>query len=190
MTFRHASRIHLNSTVYETIVAAANRAAPDRETGGVLFGVRAGRDVCVIDVAEVPPARASRTWFETTEAARNQAIERFLKRECHDSPIGYVGTWHSHLGGVGASGVDLATLRMEALDAPDLIAMVVAVQRNGVRQLDGYIGHHRRVIDWHQRRRVRVPWTARVVVNIQPRAADHTSPGNGKPVGRGRSGTT
>ena len=140
MSFRRASRIRMSASAYETILAAASKAAPDQEAGGVLFGVRAGRDVCVIDVAEVPPARASRTRFETTETTRNEAIERFLERELHDSPVGYVGTWHSHLGKVGASGIDLATLRREARNAPDLIAMVVAIESGGAHQLEGYVG--------------------------------------------------
>jgi proteasome lid subunit RPN8/RPN11 len=144
----------------------AAAAAGRTETGGVLLGFRAGSDVWVTDALVVPADVATGTRYVSTETARDAAIARFQQKHPHDK-IGYVGTWHSHPGASRASPIDKRTLRSEAADAPDLVAMLIVLRSRRGWQTEAYIGHHHRTMEYRRRHRIirRDPWItpARVI---------------------------
>lgn len=107
------------------IVERAARRRPEREVGGLLVGFRSGNDVHVEDVIVVADPTASRNRFVLREGRREKALQRYRRSIPEGSPLGYVGTWHSHPADVGPSWVDRRTFRQELLSAPDSIAMVV-----------------------------------------------------------------
>lgn len=95
------------------------------ECGGLLIGFRVNKDVHVEHVVLVPPARAGRTRLLLSKHARERELRRALRRLPADSPLGYVGTWHSHPGPQGPSFIDRTTARVEGATALDLIALLV-----------------------------------------------------------------
>ena len=151
-------RILLAEPALLAATAAANSSR--RETGGVLLGFRAGNDVCVTDLVEVRAAAATATRYASTEADRNAAIASFQNTQPSESPIGYVGTWHSHLGTSKASPIDRRTLRTEATDAPDLIAMLLLLKTRGSWLPEGYVAHHIKMLEHRRTHRIfrREPW--------------------------------
>jgi hypothetical protein len=162
MTAAHVPGTRPRLLIARTALARATAAATtaDRtETGGVLVGFRAASDVYVTDALVVGTDTATGTRYVSTEASRNAALARF--REKHpDNRIGYVGTWHSHLGTSKASPTDKRTLRSEAADAPDLVAMLIVMKTQRGWQTDAYIGHHQRTMEHRRMFRIfrRDPW--------------------------------
>jgi len=96
-----------------------------RETGGLLLGYRDGLDVHIVDAIEVGDASAGRSHYVLRHAARERALAEYLNALPPGSPVGYVGTWHSHPANVGPSWTDRQTFRHDVLRAPDTVAMVV-----------------------------------------------------------------
>jgi hypothetical protein len=172
-------RIIIAASALATIEAAADVVASCREAGGVLLGVRAGTDVCVTDAIEITGAHASQTRLTTTEADRNNAIAGFRATEAADSPVGYVGTWHSHLGPQGASRVDRRILHREAVAAPDLVAMLVVLRACDGWVQDGYIAHRERALERRRLRQilVRRPWIAPADLVVVAGLGTQTPPG-------------
>jgi hypothetical protein len=76
-----------------------------RETGGLLLGFRVARDVHVVDVLEIRDPAATRTRFTLLEKRREDVLIKYLTELPLDSPIGYVGTWHSHLADAGPGSI-------------------------------------------------------------------------------------
>jgi integrative and conjugative element protein (TIGR02256 family) len=106
-----------------------------RETGGLLLGFRSEDTVCVADIIEVRDPSATRTRFSLPEKRREVALSHYLAKLPADSPIGYVGTWHSHPADVGPSRLDKQTFRRDAVCARDLVVlMVLTRQDSGWRQ--------------------------------------------------------
>lgn len=91
----------------------------------MLFGARAGEDVHVVDVVQVQDAAATRRRFVLRKELREASIARYLAELPCGSPVGYVGTWHSHPADRGPSYVDRRTFRRQVRAAPDTIAMLV-----------------------------------------------------------------
>lgn len=95
------------------------------ECGGLLIGFRLEDNVHVEHVVHVPPARASPTRLLLSKRTRERELHRVLRRLPDDSPLGYVGTWHSHPGPAGPSVLDRTTAWVEGTRASDLIAQMV-----------------------------------------------------------------
>ncbi len=162
MTAAHSPGTKPRLLIARTALARATTAATTAgrtETGGVLIGFRAASDVYVTNALVVPADAASGTRYVSTEASRDAALARF--REKHpDDRLGYVGTWHSHLGTSKASSTDKRSLRSEAADAPDLVAMLILMETGRGWGTDAYIGHHHRSMEHRRTFRIlrRDPW--------------------------------
>jgi hypothetical protein len=164
------SRILLARSALQRATEAAQR-AESVETGGVLMGFRSGNDVCATHLLVVPASFATATRYASDEAARNAAINAFETGHSPDARVGYVGTWHSHLGASKASPTDRRTLRDEARHAPDLVAMLVILPARGGggdSQLDGHIGHHEKILEYRRGHRVfrHDPWVTPVEIQL------------------------
>jgi proteasome lid subunit RPN8/RPN11 len=119
------------------------RRSPDREAGGLLVGFRTNGRIHVEDVIAVRDPAASRTRFVLREDLREDALRRYRRGLPAGSPLGYVGTWHSHLADVGPSRVDRWTFRQELWDATDMLALIVVAKRAQAWGLVGLAGRPR-----------------------------------------------
>jgi hypothetical protein len=161
-----------------------------RETGGILIGVRVGSDVYVADVSEVADDQSTGRRFVLREAAREEALARYRFDVPVDCLFGYVGTWHSHPALTAGSSRDIKTLRYEAKDCHDLVAMMILMRAaDGVWLVDGAVGHRKQVI---AHRAGRPAWRSIIAgadVIVRP-AGQPTPPGCGMPDGAGSEGST
>lgn len=119
----------------------AARGAHPHETGGVLLGVRAGKQPWVVSAAHVPSVDPSPSRYTLPEGATTPLVDAARER---DPRIGYLGEWHSHPHGGGPSSDDRAVMRALAwfLPFPQPILLIVA------RRADRYAvkGYASRVI--------------------------------------------
>lgn len=60
-----------------------------------------------------------------SESAPPTGLAAYLACLCEDSPVGYVGLWHTHLACAGPSFTDRLTLRREAAVLTDSVALLV-----------------------------------------------------------------
>jgi proteasome lid subunit RPN8/RPN11 len=109
---------------------AAARWTP-REAGGLLFGWRTDYGVHIVDSVEVRARRRSRTSYERSERAAQNAVESYVRGLAEGSPIGYIGEWHSHPVRAAASPTDLATMARFSNDDGDALALVVLIAAAG-----------------------------------------------------------
>lgn len=103
---------------------AATVALP-KETGGILIGYRTADGVFVTGAIEVRDRRATRTSYRRSHRQATKRLAEALELEAPDSPVGYVGEWHSHPAPQPPSGQDLTALAETALVATDDIVLVV-----------------------------------------------------------------
>lgn len=113
-----------DADAFRTAARSARRSG-DREVGGVLIGYRSGSDVHVRDVLVIPDERSTRTRYVLREEPREKRLGEYLAALPTGSPLGYVGTWHSHPARLGPSFVDKQTFRRQVWSARGLIALVV-----------------------------------------------------------------
>jgi hypothetical protein len=103
----------------------AASASPNREVGGLLLGFRLDSTVHVEDIRPVCDPGATRTRFVLREKQRDDVLARYRVCLPPGSPVGYVGTWHSHLGDSGPSLLDRKTFQREIWSASDILALIV-----------------------------------------------------------------
>lgn len=137
-----------------TIEAAAALSMP-AETGGILIGWT-GDTVVHIDCAlEVSTPRRGRSSYTRNRDNANAALEAELADEPDDSPLGYVGEWHSHPAHVAASPIDLASMQRIAAEARTPVALIVAMNTGRTWALDTRVFRSRRGGPFQRRRRQR-----------------------------------
>lgn len=158
-------RLWLSEQPRHSIEHAAARAHP-RETGGVLLGVYVkGRRPWVTAAVEVISPVATGTYYELAAGAAPQVTERAARE---DARLGYLGLWHTHPADVGASALDLRSMR-EVAAAPESggrPVLLIARRRGG-----GY------ALDVHQFDRRR-PRPLRVIAAGPLEAAGTSKPGS------------
>lgn len=116
------------------LIAAETKIHPRRETGGALFGFMDGQDV-VVACAYGPGPRAKhrRTSFEPHSAATGVLMETV--RVESEARYRYLGSWHSHPGGIARpSGRDIATTEEVANEPAVLLPeplMMIQASRGG-----------------------------------------------------------
>jgi integrative and conjugative element protein (TIGR02256 family) len=154
----------------------ASRHAPT-EAGGILIGFRHDSDVHVVSMPTVPGAMASRHRFVMNEQEREKALSEGLGDAPEDTPLGYVGTWHTHPAPSGISWIDRRTLRKQARQSSDVVALVVLVREPS---------------DWRPHGRVAGPGrqSSRGAEVLAWSAVQPTPSGNGNPDGAVRDGST
>jgi proteasome lid subunit RPN8/RPN11 len=180
--------------IAKAALAVAERTASSRlprETGGILLGVRVGRDVYVADVVEVADDQSTGSRFVLREAAREEALARYRSDVPPDCPVGYVGSWHSHPALAAGSSRDTRTLRQEAKTVQDLVAMLILMRAPaGAWLAEGAVGYRKRVIAHRSGGRPAWrPLVATAGVIVRP-AGQPTPPGYGMPEGAGSEGST
>ena len=85
------------------------QAALPLETGGILLGWYEHDDIHVADVVVVDDPSATATSYRRGREEGNMALATYMKSGPVDSPIGYVGEWHSHPGPSGPSPLDTSS---------------------------------------------------------------------------------
>jgi integrative and conjugative element protein (TIGR02256 family) len=116
--------VRIDSRALAQAEALAGAALP-RETGGILLGHRVDAAVIVGQLLQVPDKEARPAKYLRRHALAQQALDRVMALERPDSPLGYVGEWHSHPGDVGPSRQDVKELRASARQLKDAVALVV-----------------------------------------------------------------
>ena len=129
--------ISLLQSAMTTGVAAASAAMP-RETGGVLAGWRTSDGLHIVQMLEVPSTKATRTRYVRSQKRANAVLKAFLQGLPAESPVGYVGDWHSHPESQGASQTDLSSIAEFAVNDGLPLALLVLVHRNASWELDAW----------------------------------------------------
>lgn len=173
---RETPRILIADDSLKKAVLRAARHAPT-EAGGILVGYRHESDVHVVSMPTVPGAMASRHRFVMTEEERETALAVALGDAPQESPLGYVGTWHTHPAPSGISWIDRRTLRKQARQSSDAIALVVLVWNQ---------------LEWHPHGRVSGPGrqTSREADILSSSPHQPIPSGYGNPDGGARDGST
>ena len=120
------SRGHITvSLLAASIMSASADAAIPRETGGILLGwcIRSG--IHVSAAIEVPDPSSGFASYSRDHSAAAALLRGALADEPTDSPVGYVGEWHSHPAPSRPSHTDRKAMRRLALDAKGTVALVV-----------------------------------------------------------------
>ena len=150
------------------------RMSPSRETGGVLIGIRADEGLHVLDVLEIRDAQATGIRYVLRKQAADAALAAYFADVPGDSPVGYVGLWHTHLACAKPCLIDRGTIRREAAAFSGPVALLVMARCGGgwrpFAYLAGQPGRHR----------------------IAAAELDYRSDssGNGRPSGREKDGST
>jgi JAB domain-containing protein similar to deubiquitination enzymes len=103
------------------------------ETGGILAGVLVNGRPWVTHAKEIPSQTPNHTTYVLPAGETSNAIE-VLRRS--DSRVGYLGDWHSHPADVGASQLDLRTLKLSAINGDVRAPLLVIVRR---QTAEGYV---------------------------------------------------
>lgn len=127
-------RVTISSTAWAHATGAAAR-EPMRETGGLLLGWRTSDgEVHVTDMVEVPDPRARHTAYRRRHARAQAALGEALASEPTQSPVGYVGEWHTHPAPVGPSWVDHRAIRRISKKSPETVALVVCAYNSSTNR--------------------------------------------------------
>lgn len=164
-------------SVYPGVARRIERRAQmslSRETGGVLLGFRVDGGIHVVDAVEIRDRQATRTRYVLRKWAADAALADHLSGLPDDSPVGYVGLWHTHLACAEPSPVDRRTLRREATAVSGPLALLVVARCKDGWQLFAHLSGQ-------SRRR------CTVAVDVDYPSG---SSGNGSPLGGGNDGST
>lgn len=134
---RTAERIVVSAVAWTTLLTAASR---DRlhETGGILLGWRGDGDLYVSSVTEVPDREVHRASYRRRYWEAEGALRQALAELPPDSPVGYVGEWHTHPAPVGPSCSDRRELKRFSKASGGRIGMIVCAYSPGP---DNWIPH-------------------------------------------------
>lgn len=117
--------VHLSRSARDSMEADAQSAMPN-ETGGILTGWREGTEVIHVSASFViSDPNASGHAFQRDFGRATEVLRAALDEEGRNSPIGYVGEWHSHPAHCGASRADKRSMRHIARTASGPVVLVV-----------------------------------------------------------------
>ena len=97
--------ITIDASSWAQLINLAEIAAPF-ETGGILLGYRLGRTIAVVGVAEVLDPAASTAAYTLRTIEAQTVLDDARRHFPPESPVGYVGDWHTHPGRALPSHVD------------------------------------------------------------------------------------
>lgn len=141
------TRPHLVIASHALVKAEADAdRATAAEAGGVLIGFRIDNAVHVEEILTVNDNQATRTKFVLRSRTRDATIEDFRASLPSDSPLGYVGTWHSHLADAGPSTTDRLTFQKEVFSASDAVAMLILAKTTGGWRHRCLVGEQRFIV--------------------------------------------
>jgi integrative and conjugative element protein (TIGR02256 family) len=109
------------------------------ETGGILIGYRAGRDIVVSTVIEIPDPDAHEHGYVRRQGPAQCRLDEFLMSQPSSSLSGWVGDFHSHPTAHPASRQDLRLLRRNARADGQMLALLVTARTNNDWQAYGYL---------------------------------------------------
>lgn len=102
------------------------------ETGGILLGWYQLDDIHVADAIVVPDPSATATSYRRGRVEGNEVLAAYMMDHPEDTPVGYVGEWHSHPGSAGPSPLDMLSFLNITQSANQPLAQVVmTLQHDG-----------------------------------------------------------
>lgn len=125
----------LTPAVIDTMCTHATAALP-KETGGILLGYRTDQGVQATVALHVPDRRAGAATYRRSYRLAARALADALAAEPPDSPVGYVGEWHSHPAPAGPSPIDLSVIADIAGASDDGVLLVVLSRDNAEWRLN------------------------------------------------------
>lgn len=121
---RGSERILVSSDGWASALKAAKR-DPRHETGGILLGCRQPDGLYVAQVIEVPDNQAHHASYRRRHREAQTALGHVIEGLPVDTPLGYVGEWHTHPAPVGPSCTDRCELKRFSRRAGGQIGMIV-----------------------------------------------------------------
>lgn len=120
-------RIGLAAAAWELLVDRAS-VNEMQETGGILLGWRREDGIHIEQVIEVPDRNAAHTLYRRRHVPAQAALSEALAGLPADTPVGYVGEWHSHPALVGPSFLDRRELRRISGKTANEVALLVGAR--------------------------------------------------------------
>ncbi len=120
-----ARRLEVAPSAWAKIIELAT-VDPRLETGGILLGWRIETGIHIAKAMHVPDRTARRTRYQRRHSIAEGALANALDLLPSDSPVGYVGEWHTHPALVGPSRVDRKELRRISRKTENEVALLIA----------------------------------------------------------------
>ena len=105
----------------------ASAASHPLETGGIVAGVLVEGRPWITHVKEIPSQVSGHSSYMLPAGKTSPAVAAL---RASDPRVGYLGDWHSHPANVGASSLDLRTLRRSSQDNDAHAPLLVVVRRD------------------------------------------------------------
>ena len=99
------------------------------ETGGILAGVLVNGRPWVTHVKEIPSKTRNHSSYVLPAGETSRGVESLRGS---DYRVGYLGDWHSHPANIGASPLDIRTLKQSARNGDTRTPLLIVVRREGV----------------------------------------------------------
>lgn len=100
------------------------------ETGGILFGFRQANRIRVVGVEEVPDPHATATTYTLHTELAQELLDEARSHFPPNSPVGYIGDWHTHLANSPPSFTDRRTVARLGRYYPRRMASIVVARRD------------------------------------------------------------
>lgn len=118
------NRLYLAEAAEAVIITAAGLAHPV-ETGGILLGVKVGREFWATSAVEMNVGARSRTSFWVPGGTTRVLVDA---ASAEDKRVGYVGEWHSHPAPQGPSMQDAGTMRRLSFITRRRVVLLLAMR--------------------------------------------------------------
>lgn len=115
--------VKIRRVVVEKMRSISDASMPN-ETGGLLLGWWEDNHVHVEDILEVKDKSASSVSWIRRERASQKTLKKYIN-ESNGSPVGYVGDWHSHTSRIGASSIDIQSIKQASSQYSKPLALIV-----------------------------------------------------------------
>lgn len=112
----------------ELLIRASASSHP-METGGILAGVLVNGRPWVTHVKEIPSKTRNHSSYVLPAGETSRGVESLRGS---DYRVGYLGDWHSHPANIGASPLDIRTLKQSARNGDTRTPLLIVVRREGV----------------------------------------------------------
>ena len=112
----------------ELLIRASATSHPT-ETGGILAGVLVNGRPWVTHAKEIPSKARNHSNYVLPAGETSRGVESLRGS---DYRVGYLGDWHSHPANIGASPLDIRTLKQSARSGDIRTPLLIVVRREGV----------------------------------------------------------
>lgn len=120
-------RCRIKKAALRRAQTVGDRAVP-KEAGGIVLGYRDGDEIVVTEMLEVTDVRATGSAYHRNHSDAEGVLAAARCNQAPDSPVGYVGEWHSHPLPAHASATDKRELDRIGSRAKGPVVLIVLVR--------------------------------------------------------------